>query len=170
MFKLYSKLTSFIIFFCLLAGCGFHLRGSFDIPSSLRVIQILPKQPFDSFQRALRKTLASNGVQVIIDESPSNQNQAILTLLSQSFSERNVAYGSDGQPNRALLKFNVVYQVKDSDGKLIIPSASVQVERELTLNPITYLATDNERTRLRSDLIADAASQLVRQLSIASIP
>lgn len=172
MIKIYSKTIFFIFTFCVLVGCGFHLRGTFDIPNTLQIIKIRPDQPFDPFQRALRKTLVSNGVQVIADEKSNNASAkaATLTLLSQLFSERNVAYGSDGQPNRALLKFNVVYQIKDAQGNLLGSSASVQVERELTLNPTAYLATDNERARLRNDLIVDAASQLVRQLSLTSTP
>lgn len=170
MFKPSSKFITLIAFFCLLAGCGFHLRGNFDIPNSLRVMRILPNQPFDPFQRSLKKTLISNGVQVVADEDPRAKDSAKLTLQSQLFSERNVAYGSDGQPNRALLTFNVSYQISDAQGKLLIPGASVQVERELTLNPTAYLATDNERARLRNDLIIDAASQLARQLSIAPVP
>jgi len=170
MFKSSSKFITLIAFFCLLASCGFHLRGNFDIPNSLRIMRILPNQPFDPFQRSLKKTLISNGVQVVTDEDPRAKDSAKLTLQSQLFSERNVAYGSDGQPNRALLTFNVSYQISDAQGKLLIPGASVQVERELTLNPTAYLATDNERARLRNDLIIDAASQLARQLSIAPVP
>ncbi len=169
MFKTSTKLLHLLISFALLVGCGFHLRGTFDIPKAFQILKISPNQPFDNFQRSLKQTLVSNGVQVIPEGNPQALEYVTLTLVSQAFSERTVAYGSDGQPNRAILKFKVIYQLTDSQGKLIVPATSVQVERELTINPSAYLATDNERTRLRNDLTVDAASLLVRQLSFTPI-
>jgi LPS-assembly lipoprotein len=169
MFKFSSR---FILFTTVLSlvGCGFHLRGAFDIPKSLQTLRILPKDPFDPFQRALKQTLSNNGAQIISSSDSESKGSATLTLLNQTFSERNVAYGSDGQPNRALLKFTVSYQLIDTQGKTVISHTSVQVERELTLNPTTFLATNNERSRLKNDLIVDAATQLVRQLIRMSNP
>lgn len=149
----------------LMMGCGFHLRGVFSIPSALRTLHILPYQPFDPFQRALRQTLKRNEVLVINAEMAAAKSAATLTILNQALSERVVAYGSDGQANRAILELKLSYQLSDPQGKLLFSNGSVEVERELTINPNAVLGSQNERTRLQADLYVDAALQLVRQLS-----
>lgn len=167
MFRIsYVKLFHFIIVLSLLAGCGFHLRGTFSIPSSLQTLEVLPNQPYDTFQRALRQLLKSNHVKIIDRSVEETTKIATLTILGQAFSERTIAYGSNGLPNRAALALKINYQLTNPQGKPVGSNTVVEVERELTLNPNAVLGTDNERARLQADLYRDAASQLVRQLSM----
>jgi len=163
-----NKMTYPVIFLMavmmLLSSCGFHLRGSFSIPLALQTLQIQPAQPYDPLQRHLKKILKSNAVH-LIETTPPNKDIATITLLNQQFSEQTVAYGSDGQPNRAVLQYTVRYQITDPKQSIAPDERSVQVERELTINPGATLGTDNERQRLKADLYLEAAFALVRQLS-----
>ncbi len=148
-------------------GCGFHLRGAFTIPESLKILHLLPNQPFEPFQHALGQILTSNGVNIVRLQDSVKPMYATLTLSNQAFSERTIAYGSDGQANRSVLQYKVMYQLVDCHGNTVVSNGKVQVERELTLNPNAVLGTDNQRKRLMSDLYLDAASQLARQFSHA---
>ncbi|MBP9764166.1 MAG: hypothetical protein KBD03_02490 [Gammaproteobacteria bacterium] len=169
MFKISRlKLFHFIITLSLLTGCGFHLRGAFSIPPSLQTLQILPNQPYDAFQRALKQFLKSNNIKIVEQNIENTVPVATLTILSQAFSERAIAYGSNGLPNRAVLELKISYQLTDVQGKPLGNNTLVTVERELMLNPNAVLGTDNERSHLQADLYRDAASQLVRQLSMIS--
>lgn len=154
----------------LVASCGFHLRGSFSIPTALQILRLAPNQPLDPFQRPLRQALKSNSVQIVDDSDPNVCNVTSLIILSQSFFEKTVGYGSDGQVNRVIIQFTVHYQITDPQGKVIIPSTAVQVERSLTVIPNAVLGTDYERAYVTKELYSDAASQLLRQLSVLSIP
>jgi outer membrane lipopolysaccharide assembly protein LptE/RlpB len=60
-------------------------------------------------------------------------------------------------------------ELTNPQGKLLETNTLVIVERELTLNPNAVLGTDNERSQLQTDLYRDAASQLVRQLSMIPV-
>ena len=157
-----------MIVLSLLTGCGFHLRGAFSIPQSLQTLQILPDQPYDAFQRALKQFLKSNHITLVEQTTENKKPVTTLTIVSQAFSERAIAYGSNGLPNRAVLELNISYQLSNPQGKLLRDNALVTVERELMLNPNAVLGTDNERSHLQVELYRDAASQLVRQLSMIS--
>lgn len=160
------KLLHFVMVLFLLTGCGFHLRGTFSIPKSLQTLQILPNQPYDTFQRVLRQFLKSNNIKIVDHNVEEATKVATLTILGQAFSERTIAYGSNGLPNRAVLELKITYQLTNPQGNPVGVNTVVVVERELTLNPLAVLGTDNERNRLQADLYRDAASQLVRQLSM----
>lgn len=169
MFKIFNlKLFHFMIVLSLLTGCGFHLRGTFSIPPSLQTLQILPNQPYDAFQRTLKQFLKSNNIKIVEQNIENTIPVATLTILSQAFSERAIAYGSNGLPNRAVLDLKISYQLTNAQGKPFGSNTLVTVERELMLNPNAVLGTDNERSHLQADLYRDAASQLARQLSMIS--
>lgn len=148
---------------CLLisSGCGFHLRGAYNIPTDLQTIQLSPYEPYNDFQRTLRKVLRANHIHVT---NKTTKSQVILVIVKQTFVERTVSYGTDGQPNRAILEMQLDYQL-EKNSKPISSLIAIRVERELTIDPNHFLATNNERKRLEQDLYQSAASQLVRQLS-----
>jgi len=160
-----SCLISILLLFSV--GCGFQLRGNLLIPTNLQTLQIAPNTPFEPFQRFLRQTLASNGVKILEPSDEEAKNVPVLTILSQSFNERTVGYGPDGQVNRSILQLTVSFQLTDPSGKVLLPPSSVQVERALTVNPNAVLGTQNERERLKTDLYMDAISQMLRQMSKA---
>ncbi len=169
MLKKFSSGLYFTLLLCLVTGCGFHLRGVFNIPDALKVIHIVPNQPYDPFQRALRQTLKTNAVQLVDAELAKASGAATLTILGHTISERTIAYGADGQPNRSLLTLTINYQLTDKNGKILVENGVAEIQRELAVNPNVVLGTDNERTRLKSEMILEGASQVVRQLSLVTL-
>ncbi len=171
-----------IVIVCALCGCGFHLRGSYALPTYLKVLRISPESYMDPFQEALRQALEGNGIQILsesaVDNGHSKQaadsNHAanaaadkttVLRIQHQALDEQALAYGIDGQLNRARLTLIIKYQIDTSNPKNN-HEGSVSVSRELMINPNQRLSTDNERARLRTNLYQDAASQLMFQLSL----
>lgn len=157
---------SMLILMIQVAGCGFHLRGLLNIPEQFRCLCISPDQPFDTFHQILKKTLRANEVQVVNGCRGDNCNNAnILCIVKQNVFERNIAFGSDVQVNRVYIQFKIDYQITDPKGNVILDCNTLQVERELTVNPSAVLGTDHDRQRVYKELYTDAAIQLIRQLS-----
>ncbi len=148
-------------------SCGFKLRGCFDIPPNLQVLQICPDAPFDPFQRVLRKTLKINCVQILAIEPYESNHVSTLTILETSFKERILAYGSDVQINRVALRFTVKFQISNPRGTILIQEGLAEVERELTIIPNAILGTENERLRVQQDLYMDATTQIITQLALS---
>jgi len=160
----FTRLAIMLVLISLVSACGFKMRGAIALPEHLRTMLVLPNQPYDPFQRALRQTLKLNGILLVEQENESDK-YAKLTIANQEFSERTTAYGSDGQANQILMKLKITYQFTDAEGKEIVTLQTAEVERELITNPGAVLVTDSERERLKSDMTVEAALQLVRQLS-----
>lgn len=167
--KNFKSLFVFSFLFIFLMGCGFHLRGSVTIPEFLRVLRIVPDQPSDPLQRALRQALKGNQVIIMRENDVDACNAAVINIFSQAITERNVAYGLDGQANRAMIQLTIHYRITDKTGKVILPNGRVRVERSLTINPNATLGTENERNRVLQELYNDGALQLLRQLSLLGV-
>lgn len=148
-----------------LSGCGFHLRGALCIPTELQRLQICPEEPFNPFQKQLRLTLQNNGVQIINGPLSENNSIALLTILSTQVSERTIAFGIDGQNNRVMIQLLVMYKITTACGSDLISPTSIQVERELNINPNAVLGTNREREKVFKDLYIDATAQIIRNLS-----
>jgi LPS-assembly lipoprotein len=127
-------LVVFSVLVSLLAGCGFQLRGNYTIPASLHTIQLQPYDPYNPFQRILKRNLKANDIH-ILDNLDETKKITTLYITSQTFTERTIAYGTDGQASRAILQLKVVYQILDTSKKIDAEQRVVQVERELALNP-----------------------------------
>ena len=148
-----------------LSGCGFQLRGTLMIPPELQRLHISPEEPFSPFQKQLRLTLKNNGVQIVNGRVSDSQCIAMLTLLQTQITERTIAFGIDGQNNRVMLQLTILYQISTASSHDLIPPTTIQVERELNINPNAVLGTNTERERVLRDLYIDATSQIIRNLS-----
>jgi LPS-assembly lipoprotein len=150
-----------------ITGCGFHLRGSFNIPQGFQRLCIQPYQPAHPFQRQLIRALSSNNVCVINDDVVNSTDASTASLIIQNlaFSEQTSALGADAQTSRSLMQLTINYQLTNCTGKIIVPCGLVQVSRDFGVNPNAVLGTDNERQRIQEELFQDAVTQFLRQLS-----
>lgn len=150
-----------------ITGCGFHLRGSFNIPEGFQRLCIQPYQPAHPFQRQLIRALKSNNVYVINDEVVNSVDITSASLIIQNlaFAEQTSALGADAQTSRSLMRLTINYQLTDCTGKVIVPCGLIQISRDFGVNPNAILGTDNERQRIQEELFNDAVTQFLRQLS-----
>ncbi len=162
-----NTINTLICFFLglLLTGCGFHLRGALSVPPELQRLCICPEEPFSPLQKYLRATLKNNGVCLVEYQANCKSNCATLSLLSQSIVDRPIAFGIDGQNNRLMIQLTVVYQITNPAGQDLICPTTIQVERELNVNPNAVLGTQSERDRVLLDLYHDLTAQIMRNLT-----
>ncbi|HHA19376.1 MAG TPA: hypothetical protein ENK70_06695, partial [Methylophaga sp.] len=104
-----SQSSVFIIFMLImLAGCGFHLRGTAIIPDDLKVIYIQGVDTNKSLGLELKNSLIRNGVTVVNDYQ---KDSAILTILENKVERRVLSVGSDAKVNEyelfGFVKFKV---------------------------------------------------------------
>jgi outer membrane lipopolysaccharide assembly protein LptE/RlpB len=79
--------------------------------------------------------------------------------------DRPIAFGIDGQNNRVVIQLTLVYQITNVTGHDLICPTTIQVERELNVNPNAVLGTQSERDRVLLDLYHDVTAQIMRNLT-----
>ena len=79
-----KSLSIFLIIF--LVGCGFHLRGAFIAPEYLKVVRILPDDPYTPLQKSIRASLVKGGTSIV---DPSRSNITTLNLSSANLFSKN---------------------------------------------------------------------------------
>lgn len=147
-----------------LAGCGFQLRGTQDVPFHTLYI------PGASAGIALdlkRNIEAGTDAKVVSDAKAAD---AILELSNERREKIILSLSGTGRVREFRLRYSVNFRVHDGKGNEYVPLSTVQLTRDVTFNDAEILAKEAEEQLLYRDMQADMVQQLLRRLSAARAP
>lgn len=158
-FSAISTLPLLLLTTALLSGCGFHLRGDYDIPEKLNTMSLTSYDSYSTFTRMVKGQLRMNEIQLV---TPSAEIPN-LHLISEGTSERTLSLYQNTRAAEKELTFRASYRVTIPE--LGIKTFSTNVTRSYLDNPLTALAKSVEREMIVDEMRKLAASQIVRQMA-----
>ncbi len=144
----------------MIAGCGYHLRGTDHLPHNLRTVLLDTSDPYSPLTRSVRQQLRLN--RIMIADDTMRQDIPSLRLISATESQSTVSIFQDGKTAEYQLKLSVQAQVL-IPGQDIYP-LNVSVFRSFFDNPLAALAKNAENDIIQQEMREQAAQQLVRKL------
>ena len=147
-----------------LAACGFHLRGSANVPFNTIYI------PGASAGLALdlkRNIEAGTQAKVVNDPKAA---EAILELSGENREKIILSLTGTGRVREFRLRYTVNYRVHDGKGGEYVPTSVVQLQRDVTYSDSEILAKEAEEQLLFRDMQSDLVQQVLRRLSAAEKP
>ena len=146
------------------AGCGFHLRGTAEMPfGSLFVPNATSGIALD-LTRNLR---AGSSVKVVDDPK---QAEAILEFSGETRAKEILSLTGAGRVREFRLRYRVGFRVHDNKGNDYVPQSTLELTREVTYNDADVLAKESEEQLLYRDMQNDMVQQIMRRLSSAQKP
>jgi len=147
----------------LLAGCGFQLRGTANVPfESVYVSGASGGVALDlkrSIQAGTRAKVVEDPKQAdaIVDFNLATVQKVILSL-------------SAGRVREYRLVYRVGFRVRDSKGGDYVPQTSIELSRDISFNDSDVLAKESEEGLLIRDMQSDMVQQIMRRLAAAQKP
>ena len=146
------------------SGCGFKLRGLYDIPAGLSRVDIVSNQPNSELVRTLEQALRANGVTV--------ENQALyrIEIVEETMTRRTLSLDSSARASEYEIRGEVTFQVMDAEGNLVLTPRSLMSERSYNVDSSNITASESQEPILRQQIRQDLAQQIMRQYIRIQLP
>ncbi len=158
------RIITVLVFGLLLAGCGFHMRGSMEQLSALPTLYL----PTGTAGLAgeLRNAAHTGAVRVVDNKQGA---QAVVTLTGENLERHVLSVGSTGKVREFELNYTVSFEVHDKEGKPLMDAQTLRFTRDYAFDETQVLGKEAEESVLRQSMQRDAAEQILRRVQALNI-
>jgi LPS-assembly lipoprotein len=151
-----------LVFALLLAGCGFQLRGTADLP--FKTIYIPPaNQPGVALD--LRRNIQVGTRTTVVDDP--KMAEAVIEFTEESRNKVILSLTAGGKVSEFELQYRVSFRVRDQKGGEFVPSTSLFLKRSVTFSDSDILAKETEDRLIYRSMESDMVQQILRRLEAA---
>lgn len=150
--------AALVVLLSLAAGCGFHLRGSRDLP--VAAVQVVDAGGASALAAEVRRQLELRGVRVT-----GTAPQAVMRLSGEGVQQRVLSVDANtGKVREFELDYSVTVALADADGRPLGEPERLTVGRDYTFDETAVLGKFEERHLLERQLREDVAEAVIRRL------
>ena len=147
-----------------MAGCGFRLRGTADVPfETIHVPGATAGIALD-----LKRNIEAGTRARVVDDPKAAQ--ALLQVTEEARSREILSLTSAGRVREFQLRYRVGFRVHDGKGGEFVPASVIQLTRDMTYSDAEILAKEQEEQLLFRDMRTDMVQQILRRLATAKPP
>ena len=147
-----------------LSGCGFHLRGSQQLPFETLYLAVPENSALGA--ELARNIRVGTSTQIVADRAKA---QAVLELINELREREVLALDAQGRVREYQLRLRLVLRVTDGKGREFLAGTPLSVQRDIAFNESLVLAREAEETMLYRDMQTDLVQQIVRRLAAIKV-
>ncbi|WP_255555688.1 LPS assembly lipoprotein LptE [Enterovibrio paralichthyis] len=141
------------------ASCGFHLRGSYNLPEDIQKLSVTSFDKYGKLTREMKTQLRLHDIDVI---SPA-KSISNLHLKGESYGESTLSLYQNARVAEKQFSYSVSYSVTVPEKGSY--NFSTSLSRTYLDNPLTALAKSVEEEMLAQEMRVEATKQIMRQLA-----
>jgi len=159
------RLARIAVAACVLASCGFHLRGDVTYTFSSVYLNAPADNPLTT---ELRRTMEGAPHLNLVDNATTAQ--IVLDVTNVADEKQVLSLSGGGRVREFLLIKRATIGAHDASGNDWLPTAQVEARRSYTFNEAEVLAREAQEQRLLKEMQTDVVQQIVRRLQAAKPP
>lgn len=144
-----------------LAGCGFRLAGTANLPQQLSSIYLLTSGFDKQQQAALRLRLTRAGAELKNEDDP---DAVKLTVSLKVLPDRRLVSSARNGSTVERLTRRLDFSLRAVDGEMLVPNRTLVQQNDIVLDDDNLLASSREKASVLEDLQQALFEQLIRQL------
>jgi LPS-assembly lipoprotein len=156
----YTRILSLVLLSFALVACGFHLRGSYQLPEHLSPLYLDKESMSLQLYKELRSTIKASGAELTEDAAAA---ASILKVDSELRTRDVISVDSLGRAREYRLIYRLTFSLR-SAGENVIERSNIQLERNLLFNPEAVLGVAEETQNIYQDMIRDSTGQILLRL------
>lgn len=144
----------------LLGGCGFQMRGEWQLPASMKNTMMSGgnQMLYDSLQREFRSASAD------LSRAEGNIQGAHLFILRNQIDKRVLSVDNRGKVIEYEIYYILHFKVLDESGSQIVPPQQINMTRDYPFAATNVIGAAQEEALLREDMYRDMAHQIMRRI------
>jgi len=155
------RLVLLVLAVALLAGCGFHLRGTAALP-----FETLYIPGATALAVELKRNVTAASKTRIVDNP--EKAQAVFGFTDETREKTILTFTSAGKVNEYRLRYRVGFRVTDSKAlQVFLPTSEIILTRDMSYNDAQVIAKEAEEALLYRDMQTDMVQQIMRRLVTA---
>ncbi len=154
-----KRLLLVLIGLSLLSGCGFKLRGSYQLSVTLSQLSIEGGKR--ELVERLTGILMDNGITVV----DAGADSPTLILSRSEFNRKAVGTDADGISTEYEYTYHVDFKVSDVHGEVLLPLSLISRFNTLKYDVGNELEIEEEEEFLKEGMEKDIVLQIVRELA-----
>ena len=147
-----------------LAGCGFRLRGTQQLPFD----SVFIAAPHTSAIRAELTDVIRSGTSTSVVEDRATA-KAVIEVLGETRERDVLSVNAQGRAREFRLWLRVVFRVHDGKTREYLGPTPVATSRDLAVLEEQLLAREYEAEQLYQDMLYDVAQQMLRRMAALRI-
>lgn len=144
------------------SACGYHLRGSIDLPEELKRIYL--KDASGQLTKIMRKTLKSSGGKLV---DKIQQAGIIIVVVKENMDRRVLSLSSTGRANEYQLIYTLNFNLLDAEGKSLAELQHLEINRDYFNDQEQVLAKNIEEQIIWDEIHRKAVQQIINRSRIA---
>lgn len=158
----YAFRISLVLLLGLLSACGYHLRGSIELPEDLKSMYLFGA----SSNLQSEVSLILRGSKGKIGPSP-NEAGLVIKFLKEDMRSRVLSVGTTGKSSEVELNYYLRFQFYDNQETPLMDEQTIELSREYFNDQTAVLAKESEELIIRKEMYKQAARMLVSRAQIA---
>lgn len=163
--NLKSRYIFLLLATCLLAACGFTLRGSANLPEQLQTLVLVSTNGNTEISREMRRALIASDITLL--DAPEAGVYS-LVLGDADSNERVLSVNTNARAGEYELNVSVPFQLRYSSSIVLGPE-TVSTEKVYLADPNRAVAKAEERDLMEEEMRRELVNQILRRLQSASL-
>ncbi len=145
----------------LLTACGYHLRGSFDLPEGLKNIYI--QGASGQLRNSLKKSLRSSDAFLL--DSPKNAD-IVIKVVKEKMNRHVLSLSESGRANEYELYYVLDFLLLDANEKTLSATQPIEITRDYFNDQEALLGKNNEEQVIRGEIYQQAVRSMLTRSRI----
>jgi len=146
----------------IVAACGFHLRGAYDMPFDTIYIN-LPETA--ELRLALKRNIEAATTTRVVNDAKAAK--AMVSVLSDMPSKIVLSLSSAGQVTEYQLVRSFAFRVHDAANRDLLPLSQIVIRRDISYSNLQVLSKEAEEAQIWRDIQNDLVQQMIRRIAAA---
>ena len=145
----------------LLSACGYHLRGSFELPSAMKNVYI--EGGSGPLREQFRQVIKSSSGQLAGSRGGAG---IVIKIFDEDFKRRVLSLSSRGKSNEFELYYRLDYELTNAGDALLMERQPVEIRREYYNDQQFMIAKDQEEAVIRNEMYQQAVHTIVNRARV----